>query len=69
MKRFSAILSFLLISSIAYAQETGVAPTPPSAAASGTEGDTWLILFIAIAFVVVAVGVYLFIKRGGRVRM
>ena len=61
MMRLSSILAFFLFSTLAYAQETGVAPSPQSAA--GTEGDSWLLLFLAVAFLVVAVGVYLFIKR------
>jgi hypothetical protein len=63
MKRLALSLATLLVSTLAHAQEQSVPPSPPSPSASGTTGDTWLILGIAIAFVVVAVGVYLFIKR------
>ncbi len=61
MKRLQLSLAFLLISTLAYAQNEPVAPAPPSAA--GTEGDGWLWLLV-IAFAAVAIGVYLFIKRG-----
>lgn len=67
MKRLYLVLAYLLVSPLAFAQDSGVPPTPQSAA--GTTGDGWLIAWLAIAFVVVAVGVYLFIKRGGRVKM
>ncbi len=69
MRRLFASFSFLLISTLAYAQTEPVAPTPPSPSASGTVGDSWLLIGLAIAFVAVAIGVYLFIKRGGRLRM
>ncbi len=62
MKRLSSSLAFLLLATLAYAQTTPVSPTTPSPAASGTEGDGWLFLLI-IPFVVVAAGVYFFIKR------
>ncbi len=62
MKRLDLSFAFFLISTLAYAQTGPTAPTPLSPSASGTEGDNWLWL-LAIPFVVVAVGVYLFIKR------
>lgn len=66
MKRLLSSLALLLMATWAYAQNQPSVPTQESA---GTSGDTALILVIAVAFVVVAVGVYLFIRRGGRVKM
>ncbi|HZH12606.1 MAG TPA: hypothetical protein VEZ24_19815 [Microvirga sp.] len=66
MKRLLSSLAFLLMASWAHAQNQPSVPTQESA---GTSGDTTLILVIAVAFVVVAVGVYLFIRRGGRAGM
>jgi hypothetical protein len=63
MARLQLTLAFLLISTMVYAQTAPVAPTPLSPAAAGTEGDGWLWL-LAIPFIVVAVGVYFFIKKG-----
>ncbi|WP_133239293.1 hypothetical protein [Microvirga sp. KLBC 81] len=67
MQRVLSSLSFLLVSTLAYAQQS--VPAVPSAEEAGTRGDAWLYPLIAIAAVVVAIGVYLFIRRGGRVRM
>ncbi len=67
MQRLLSSLALLLIATFAYAQDT--APVVPTQEAAGTRGDTVLITVIAIAFVVVAVGVFLFIRRGGRTRM
>lgn len=67
MRRLLSSLAFLLIATMAHAQAT--APVVPTQEAAGTTGDTWLIVFIAIAVVVVAAGVFLFIRRGGRIRM
>jgi len=67
MQRLLSSLAFLLIATLAYGQNT--APVVPTQEAAGTRGDAWLIAVIAIAFIVVAIGVYLFIRRGGRVRM
>ena len=61
MRRLLSSLAFLFISAQAYAQDT--APAVPTQEAAGTSGDSWLILWIAFAFLVVGVGVYLFIKR------
>jgi hypothetical protein len=63
MQRLPLSLTFLLISTLAYAQEQSVAPNPMSPSSSGTEGDGWLLTVIGIAVVVVAIGVYLFIKK------
>ncbi|MXQ10916.1 hypothetical protein [Microvirga makkahensis] len=67
MQRLLSSLAFLLIATLSHAQDT--APVVPTQEAAGTTGDTILIAVIAIAFVVVAVGVFLFIRRGGRARM
>ncbi|HEU6442387.1 MAG TPA: hypothetical protein VFF38_08495 [Microvirga sp.] len=67
MQRLLSSLALLLIATLAQAQDT--APVVPTQEAAGTTGDTMLITVIAIAFVVVAVAVYLFIRRGGRARM
>lgn len=68
MKRLSTILTLLVISTIAYAQQQSV-PAIPSAEESGTRGDMWLMAWIGLGFIVVIIGVYLFIKRGGRLKM
>jgi heme/copper-type cytochrome/quinol oxidase subunit 2 len=67
MQRILSSLAFLLIASLAYAQET--APAVPTQEAAETRGDTMLIAFIAIACIVVAIVVYLFIRRGGRAKL
>lgn len=66
MKRLLSSLAFLLIATWAHAQNQ---PSVPTQEASGTTGDTALIIWLAFAFVAVAIGVYLFIRRGGRARM
>lgn len=70
MKRLLSSLAFLQfatwLATWAHAQNQPSVPTQESA---GTSGDMTLILVIAIAFIVVALGVYLFIRRGGRVGM
>ncbi|KLK92199.1 hypothetical protein AA309_15700 [Microvirga vignae] len=67
MQRLLSSLVLLLTSTLAYAQQS--VPSVPSAEEAGTRGDAWLFPLIAIAVVVVAIGVYFFIRRGGRVRM
>jgi hypothetical protein len=62
MKRLSFSLALMLFATLAYAQTASVPPSPPSPSASGTEGDGWLFLLV-IPFIVVAAGVYFFIKR------
>jgi len=62
MKRLTFILAYFLISTLAYAQNDPIAPAPPSPSTSGTEGDSWLFLLV-IPFIVVAAGVYFYIKR------
>ncbi len=58
-------LPFLLISTLAHAQSQTAAAAPPGAA---TEGDGWLWLLV-IPFVVVAAGVYLFIRKSRAPRL
>jgi len=67
MRRLLSSLAFLLISTLAYAQQN--VPAVPTQEAAGTRGDTLLIVVIAIACVIVAAGVYLFIRRGGRAKL
>ncbi len=64
MIRLQLSLGLLLISTFAYAQGEPVAATPPGVA---TDGDGWLWLLV-IPFIAVAVGVYLFIRRGRATR-
>jgi len=63
MERLQMSLVYIMISTLAHAQNEPVAPNPVSPSASGTEGDGWLFLLI-IPFVIVAAGVYFFIKKG-----
>jgi hypothetical protein len=65
MIRLQLSLAFLLISTLAHAQNQTAAATPPGVA---TEGDGWLWLLV-IPFVVVAAGVYLFIKKSRAPRL
>ncbi|SCY82782.1 hypothetical protein [Microvirga guangxiensis] len=67
MQRLLSILAFLVASTWAYAQST--TPAVPSAEEAGTSGDGWLYAWIAIGTIVVAFGIYLFLRRGGRARM
>ncbi|WP_445500777.1 hypothetical protein [Microvirga sp. G4-2] len=67
MQRLLSSLVFLLISTLAYAQQS--VPSVPSAEEAGTRGDAWLYPLVAIAAVVVAIGVYFFVKRGGRMKL
>ncbi len=64
MIRLQLSLAFLLTSTLAYAQNQTAGATPPGVA---TDGDGWLWLLV-IPFIAVAVGVYLFIKRGRAAR-
>ncbi len=69
MQRLQLILATLMISTLAHAQGSPITATPPSPEASGTQGDGWLLTVIAIAFVVVGVGVYMFIRNSKHARM
>ncbi len=64
MKHLSTFLMFLMTASVAYAQQQTV-PSIPSAEESGTRGDMWLMLWIGLGFIVVIVGVYMFIRQSG----
>lgn len=66
MTRLLSSLVFLLIATWARAQNQPSVPTQESA---GTTGDTALILWLVVAFVVVGIGVYLYLRRAGRNRM
>jgi hypothetical protein len=67
MQRLLSSLVFLLLSGWAQAQDT--VPAVPTQEAAGTSGDSWLILWIAIAAIIVAIGMFVFLRRGGRTRM
>lgn len=66
MPRLLSSLALFLIATVAQAQNQ---PTVPTQEAAGTTGDTALIVWIAIAVVIVGVGAYLYLRRAGRDRM